>query len=64
MSLNVSEGGAGGMSPGPASPSLGSAKKEEGDVNGTGTGAPLEQVSSASLRPGKQVLGDACFDLG
>jgi osomolarity two-component system response regulator SSK1 len=71
MSLNVSEGGAGGggVSPGPASPGLpATAKKEEGDVNGTstgtGAGAPLEKVSSASLKPGRQVLGDACFDLG
>ena len=62
MSLNVNE--AGSVNPGPASPGLPAsataAKKEESGVNG----APLEKWSSADLKPGKQVLGDACFDLG
>jgi osomolarity two-component system response regulator SSK1 len=65
MSLNISEAGGtvtGGVSPGPASPGLSPAKKEEGDANANG--APLEKTSSATLRPVKEVLGEACFDLG
>ena len=58
MSLNSSEAVA--VSPGPASPGLVQGKKEEGEANG----APLEKTASATLRPGMEVLGEACFDLG
>ena len=61
--IGTSEGN--GVTAGPASPGLrGGNAESEGNATGNGNGAPLEKVSSAGLKPGKQVLGEASFDLG
>ena len=60
VSINAQEGGVVGS--GPGSPGL-VPKREEGDAAGA-NGAPLEKISSATLRPGKEVLGEAGLDLG
>jgi hypothetical protein len=50
---------------GPTSPGLrGGIAEGEGNATGNSNGAPLEKVGSAGLKPGKQVLGEASFDLG
>lgn len=51
------------LSPAPASPRL-QGQREDAPAAVNANGAPLELVSSASLKPGRQVLGDAGVDLG